>query len=78
MNGEREREILMNLLDNISKKNGFEILKGQLQGGQERGKKTLPAFALRLIHQTNSSYDLSDRLLKILGLKIFSKSIWKI
>ena len=36
---ERGREILMNLLDNISKKNGFEILKGQLQGGQERGER---------------------------------------
>ena len=50
--------------------NDLEGLKGQFQGQQtrgERGKKTLPAFAKAVSVQTNA-----------LGLKIFSKFIWKI
>ena len=43
----------------------FRYLKGQLQGQQERGERgkwALPAFAARLIRQTNGRYDRSDHL----------------
>ena len=55
-------------------------LKGQFQGQQsrgERGKKTLPAFAAHLLinkHAANAGSVQTNTL----GLKIFSKFIWKI
>ena len=55
-------------------------LKGQFKGQQMRcecGKKTLPPFAVRLLNQQTCG-ERGGVQTNALGLKIFSKFIWKI